>query len=101
MGTAIAYAYQSPESKLMQVKPRHPKKEKMVNFAVLSYSYAYIGMLQMFFCWLMFFYASPKIMYLMQNDIGPEDYSKKDEISDRQGMSVYYWTLVLGQIGAA
>merc|ERR1719345_45639 len=73
----------------------------MVNMGVLIYIYAWIGMLQMFFCWVMFFYASPKIMYLVQNDIDPEEYTKNEDTYDREGMSVYYWTLVWGQIGAA
>merc|ERR1719247_2189430 len=57
--TAIAYAVQPVESMLMQRPPRHPRLERMVNSRVLIYSYGYLGQLQMFFCWLMFFYASP------------------------------------------
>merc|ERR1719159_1794134 len=44
--TAIAYALQPPESRLMQRPPRHPREEKMVNWKVLVYSYGYIGQLQ-------------------------------------------------------
>merc|ERR1719243_100678 len=44
--TAIAYALQPAESKLMQRPPRHPRFEKMVNSKVLLYSYAYIGQFQ-------------------------------------------------------
>merc|ERR1719359_353933 len=29
------------------------------------------------------------------------DYTPEDKITDKQGMTVYYWTLVLGQIAAA
>merc|ERR1740138_1452356 len=57
--TAIAYALQPAESKLMERKPRHPVQEKLVNRKVLLYSYGYIGQLQMLACWLMFFFAVP------------------------------------------
>merc|ERR1712139_699152 len=59
--TAIAYAVQPAEASLMTCVPRHPRLEKMVNWKVLVYSYGYIGQLQMFFCWLMFFWAAPGI----------------------------------------
>jgi sodium/potassium-transporting ATPase subunit alpha len=99
--TAIAYALQPPESKLMQRAPRHPRYEKMVNSKVLIYSYGYIGIFQMAFCWAMFFYASPGIMELFVNQVSPEDYSDEDAFKNAQGMTVYYWTLVMGQIAAA
>jgi magnesium-transporting ATPase (P-type) len=99
--TAIAYALQPAESKLMQRLPRHPRYEKMVNSKVLLYSYGYIGICQMVFCWAMFFYASPGIMRLYINQVNPEDYSEEDAFQNAQGMTVYYWTLVMGQIAAA
>lgn len=99
--TAIAYAVQPAESKLMARPPRHPRHEKMVNWKVLVYSYGFIGQFQMLFCWLMFFYASPGLWDLYMSGKGPEHYTDEDEFIDRQGMTVYYWTLVLGQIAAA
>ncbi|CAE8581761.1 unnamed protein product [Polarella glacialis] len=99
--TAIAYALQPAESKLMERAPRHPRYEKMVNSRVLIYSYGYIGQLQMLFCWLMFFYASPGIMALYASGKSPNEYTMKDFVADTEGMTVYYWTLVLGQIAAA
>jgi len=99
--TAIAYAKQSAESKLMQRPPRHPRYEKMVNGKVLLYSYGYIGMMQMIFCWIMFFWASPGMMDLYKSKKIPSEYTDEEEIAGKQGMTVYYWTLVLGQIAAA
>mmetsp|Transcript_7838 Transcript_7838/g.16909 ORF Transcript_7838/g.16909 Transcript_7838/m.16909 type:complete len:1083 (+) Transcript_7838:118-3366(+) len=99
--TAIAYALQSAESKLMERTPRHPRQEKLVNCKVLVYSYGYIGQLQMAACWLMFFYASPKIMELYLSGKTANEYTEEDQIADTQGMTVYYWTLVMGQIAAA
>eukprot|EP00438_Fugacium_kawagutii_P005593 Skav201422 [mRNA] locus=scaffold201:56504:74405:- [translate_table: standard] len=99
--TAIAYALQPPESKLMERPPRHPRYEKMVNCKVLVYSYGYIGQLQMLFCWLMFFWATPGMWDLYVSGKSPNDYSPEDFETDTMGMTVYYWTLVLGQIAAA
>merc|ERR1719443_152074 len=44
--TAIAYAWQPAESKLMDQPPRHPRKDRMVNGSVLTYSYGYVGVIQ-------------------------------------------------------
>lgn len=99
--TAIAYALQSAESQLMERPPRHPRYEKLVNSKVLIYSYGYIGQLQMFFCWMMFFGASPGIMALWKSGKNANDYTAHDTFVNAQGMSVYYWTLVMGQIAAA
>lgn len=99
--TAIAYALQPAESKLMERPPRHPRHEKMVNCKVLVYSYGYIGQLQMLFCWLMFFWATPGMWELYVSGKTPMDYSPEDFETDTMGMTVYYWTLVLGQIAAA
>merc|ERR1711971_262417 len=101
--TAIAYALQPAESKLMGRDPRHPQLEKLVNWRVLVYSYLYIGQMQMFFCWLMFFLpaVSPGIWSLYRNPL-IMDYSGKKYFAELStGKTVYYWTLVMGQIAAA
>merc|ERR1711884_647858 len=103
--TAIAYALQPAESKLMKRPPRHPRLEKLVNWKVLVYSYGYIGPIQMAFCWLMWRYATPNILSLWDKDTSqwkrPELYTEANDLTDTQGSTVYYWTLVLGQIAAA
>ncbi|CAJ1331684.1 unnamed protein product [Effrenium voratum] len=68
---------------------------------VLVYSYGYIGQLQMIFCWVMFFWATPGMWELTQSGKSPNDYTVEDFTVDTMGMTVYYWTLVLGQIAAA
>merc|ERR1719454_1848080 len=101
--TAIAYALQPAESKLMERPPRHPALEKLVNWKVLVYSYLYIGQIQMMFCWIFFFYplTSPQIWTIYQHpgdwDIEGDKYFQVVTV----GKTVYYWTLVLGQVGAA
>jgi sodium/potassium-transporting ATPase subunit alpha len=94
--TAIAYAVQPPEANLMLQSPRHPRFEKLVNWKVLVYSYCYLGQLQMILCWV-FFLATPGIIMM----IGKEAYSEEDKATHARGMTSYYWTLVLAQIGAA
>jgi magnesium-transporting ATPase (P-type) len=103
--TAIAYAVQPAESKLMERKPRHPEKEKMVNSSVLIYSYGYVGIIQMFFCWLMYVYAVPGMHGLVTGGFNPATKDLKvKEMQDAivaEGKTTYYWTLVWGQIAAA
>jgi len=96
--TAIAFALQPAEAALMQQKPRHPHFEKLVNWRVLVYSYCYIGQLQMVVCWL-FYMMEPGIMSLVGKD--HNKWQESDEQIHKRGMTVYYWTLVLGQIAAA
>jgi len=103
--TSIAYALQPAETKLMERKPRHPKQEKLVNRKVLLYSYGYIGQIQMFFCWVMFFFVTPGMwsyfMRIQAGNVDPENLSADDEAIETRGKTVYYWTLVIGQIAAA
>merc|ERR1719218_381864 len=66
--TAIAFALQPAEDALMQLAPRHPHFEKLVNWKVLVYSYCYIGQLQMVLCWIFYFIMEPGIMTLIRKD---------------------------------
>lgn len=92
----------------MKEKPRHPEKDKMVNGFVLMYSYGYVGILQMIFCWIFYFTVTPNLdvvcpsrNILQLNCKNPNTYTPADENYVREGMTVYYWTLVMGQIAAA
>merc|ERR1719247_3168848 len=95
--TAIAYAYQPAEESLMSEKPRHPQRERMVNWKVLVYSYGYLGWLQMAVCWLAF-YFSPAAELAGTN---PDDWTKEERWGVHEGMGSYYFALVMGQIAAA
>mmetsp|Transcript_50845 Transcript_50845/g.115552 ORF Transcript_50845/g.115552 Transcript_50845/m.115552 type:complete len:1098 (+) Transcript_50845:195-3488(+) len=96
--TAIAYAFQPAEASLMSQKPRHPLRERMVDWTVLVYSYFYIGMIQMAACWFVFF-SMPHILDLMHKH--SSSYTVDETKWNYAGMAAYYWTLVLGQLGAA
>eukprot|EP00929_Paragymnodinium_shiwhaense_P013813 TRINITY_DN121668_c0_g1_i1.p1 TRINITY_DN121668_c0_g1~~TRINITY_DN121668_c0_g1_i1.p1 ORF type:complete len:1113 (-),score=282.67 TRINITY_DN121668_c0_g1_i1:300-3638(-) len=112
--TAIAYALQPAESKLMEREPRHPRLEKLVNKKVLMYSYGFIGWIQMAFCWLMYFWlgnsALSSVWDIYQNgrhECTPDTkettlcFIPGDEEAAAVGRTIYYWTLVMGQIAAA
>mmetsp|Transcript_117474 Transcript_117474/g.365881 ORF Transcript_117474/g.365881 Transcript_117474/m.365881 type:complete len:1067 (+) Transcript_117474:89-3289(+) len=94
--TAIAYAWQPKESQLMERKPRHPKTEKIVNTGVLVYAYGYIGILQMACCWAMYFTADG----IMAN-VGEGTFDAAGEHTNMVASTLYYYTLVIGQIAAA
>jgi magnesium-transporting ATPase (P-type) len=99
--TAIAFAWQPAERELMSRPPRHPRKDRMVDGQVLLYSYGYIGMLQSLACWCTFLLATPRMLEIFLQGRHPVDYSAADIDADNQGMTLYYWTLVLAQVGAA
>mmetsp|Transcript_86406 Transcript_86406/g.241726 ORF Transcript_86406/g.241726 Transcript_86406/m.241726 type:complete len:1168 (-) Transcript_86406:36-3539(-) len=96
--TAIAFACQPLESSLMKLMPRHPAKEPMVNREVAIYSYIYIGTLQMVACWALFFYM-PSMYHLSTTDKAFIEYTPQDWLDVRVGSTMYYWTLVCGQVG--
>uniref|UniRef100_A0A7S2N709 Cation-transporting P-type ATPase C-terminal domain-containing protein n=1 Tax=Zooxanthella nutricula TaxID=1333877 RepID=A0A7S2N709_9DINO len=97
--TAIAFAFQPAESKLMARAPRHPRLVKLADWGVGVYSYCYIGMLQTFFCWAMYFHVPGLLQVWADQGTGP--YDANGQYVVLQGKSVYYWTLVIGQIAAA
>jgi len=101
--TAIAFAWQPPESKLMAVPPRDPRTERMVTGKVLAYSYGYIGVLQMVVCFFVFFHAVPHMWTMFESyefkHVSQHAFSDAEE--NYRGMTAYYWTLVLGQVAAA
>mmetsp|Transcript_17908 Transcript_17908/g.28561 ORF Transcript_17908/g.28561 Transcript_17908/m.28561 type:complete len:1200 (+) Transcript_17908:115-3714(+) len=99
--TAIAFAWQPPENELMERPPRHPQRERMVDGRVLLYSYGYMGVMQSFACWAVFLFVMPRMYSLYLEDKHPSAYSPSDVQAVQLGMTSYYWTLVLGQVGAA
>ncbi|CAJ1373836.1 unnamed protein product [Effrenium voratum] len=99
--TAVAFAAQGAEAALMQRPPRHPQRERMVGSRILAFSYGYMGSLQCVFCWLMYFLATPGIGSLLKAHEPLSEYSQEERTTERRGMTVYYWTLVLGQVAAA
>lgn len=99
--TAIAYAAQPAEGSLMQKPPRHPKKDRLVNGWMLLYSFAYIGIVQAVFCWVLFF-QMPHMWEISTKEVTPPViYSAEEKLSVQTGTTMYYWALVAGQVGAS
>mmetsp|Transcript_93778 Transcript_93778/g.195584 ORF Transcript_93778/g.195584 Transcript_93778/m.195584 type:complete len:1096 (+) Transcript_93778:87-3374(+) len=94
--TAIAYAWQPKEDALMARKPRHPLVEKIVNVGVLFYAYFYMGMMQMCCCWF-FYFTAPGIW----SNVGKSNFTPEEEHTNKVASTLYYYTLVVGQISAA
>jgi len=94
--TAIAYAWQPKESSLMARKPRHPLVEKIVNGDVIVYAYGYMGVMQMACCWV-FYFMAPGIM----NNLGKSKFTPEEEETNKVASTLYFHTLVVGQIAAA
>jgi len=98
--TAIAYACQPAEHSLMEQKPRHPKRDRLVTCGMLTFSFGYTGALQSSMCWLCFF-TMPKIWNLTMEGKARSSFSDAEDDANIAGMTMYYWTLVMGQVGAA
>eukprot|EP00929_Paragymnodinium_shiwhaense_P079798 TRINITY_DN4159_c1_g1_i2.p1 TRINITY_DN4159_c1_g1~~TRINITY_DN4159_c1_g1_i2.p1 ORF type:complete len:152 (+),score=21.10 TRINITY_DN4159_c1_g1_i2:126-581(+) len=71
----------------------------MVDGGVLVYSYLYMGFLQASMCWTLFF-LDPGTLGLMERKTAAVDYTVQERFVQMQGSTVYYWTLVCGQVGA-
>lgn len=99
--TAIAYAGQPAEGSLMQRPPRHPRKDRLVNGWMLVYSFAYIGVIQSVFCWILFL-QMPGMWEISTKDATPPVvYSEEEKLTIQTGTTMYYWALVAGQVGAS
>ena len=88
--TAIAYAAQPPEASLMHRKPRHPRKDAIVNRGMLLYSFAFIGVIQSFCCWVSFF-CMPDMWKLFSKTEIPVVYSAREKVAIQAGTTMYYW----------
>lgn len=99
--TAIAYALQPPEANMMNRKPRHPVEEPLVSQSILVYAYGYMGILQFIGCALMYTVFFPEMLTIIKSGKGFANFTVQDTITYVQGTTVYYWTLVVGQLAAA
>merc|ERR1719356_844863 len=84
----------------MNQSPRHPKRDRMVDWWVLFYSFFYIGIIQSIVCWSCF-YSMPAMRELTMAKKATEHFTASERLQNREGMTLYYWALVLGQVGAA
>ena len=59
---AISLAYEKPESDIMNRSPRNPKRDHMVNFRLMSYTYLQIGWMQAL--------SGMVVYFIIMNDYG-------------------------------
>ena len=88
--TAVAYAAQPAETSLMKKKPRHPRRDAIVNSKMLFYSFAYIGIIQSLCCWSSFFYM-PQMWRLLDKKEVPVIYTPSEKLAIQAGTTMYYW----------
>ena len=74
----------------MHRKPRHPRKDAIVNRGMLLYSFAYVGLIQSICCWICFFYM-PEMWKLFNKTEIPVVYSAQEKVSIQAGTTMYYW----------
>jgi len=96
--TAIAFGWQPAESALMENKPRNPRTDKMVNMNILGMSYGYFGAVQAVVCWCCFF-TVPGMTEISSRHENVAEYSDVDVDRVQAGRAMYYWALVLCQVG--
>ncbi|CAD7964780.1 unnamed protein product [Amoebophrya sp. A120] len=99
--TSIAYATQPAESNLMNRKPRHPRREPLVDNDLLAYSYAYIGALQSLGCFLMITVFFPESQDLFLSGKSYKEYTDDEFRIYGEMTTCYYWSLLVGQLAAA
>eukprot|EP01129_Flabellula_baltica_P003237 TRINITY_DN1303_c0_g5_i1.p1 TRINITY_DN1303_c0_g5~~TRINITY_DN1303_c0_g5_i1.p1 ORF type:complete len:503 (-),score=84.71 TRINITY_DN1303_c0_g5_i1:371-1879(-) len=54
LAPAISLSYEKMESDIMRRKPRDNKKDRLVSFQLLGYSYLFVGMIEVIFCFTAF-----------------------------------------------
>merc|ERR1712232_915655 len=96
--TAVAYAWQPEESSLMTKIPRHPDTDRMVSKGILVYSFLFIGVIQALMCWMLYF-SMPNITNLVWQGKDELQYTDAEKEQVQVASTMYYWTLVCGQIG--
>lgn len=116
LAPAIALAYEKTEDDIMDRPPRDCKKDSLVSFKLLSYSYLQAGIIQVFWCLLAYFLTfgynsrvecrvSPGELYNLSTDYfneSPKGYWKgcspdNQTLVLRQVQTAWYVTLVLSQ----
>ncbi len=101
--SSLALVHEHPEADIMLREPRDPTNERLVDWKLLLYAYAYIGMLETFTGFLMFG------LHLKSNGYGPADWlfvfnrwNTNDAAINEvvfQGQSIFFVTLVCCQLG--
>jgi len=107
LAPAISLAYEKTEDDIMDRPPRNCKKDSLVSFRLLSYSYLQAGVIQVFWCFVAYFLTfslnsryecrvSPSDMYDLSSN-----YFNDNPIGPYGGCSVHNQQVVLSQVQTA
>lgn len=116
LGPAISLAYEEAEDDILDRPPRDIKKDRLMSFRLLSYSYLQAGVIETMFCFVAFFWvyldyglqigelfflsptyfnANTKVNYV---SLSEKVYSIEEQmVILKTGAAAYYVTLVMGQ----
>ncbi|XP_021092056.1 potassium-transporting ATPase alpha chain 2 isoform X1 [Heterocephalus glaber] len=89
---SIALAYEKAESDIMNRKPRHKKKDRLVNHQLAIYSYLHIGLMQALGAFLVYFTVYAQQGFWPTSLINLRVRWEKDELNDVEDSYGQEWT---------
>ncbi|KAM5147388.1 LOW QUALITY PROTEIN: potassium-transporting ATPase alpha chain 2-like [Callospermophilus lateralis] len=89
---SIALAYEKPESDIMNRKPRHKKKDRLVNEQLAIYSYLHIGLMQALGAFLVYFTVYAQAGFWPTSLINLRVEWEKDDMNDLEDSYGQEWT---------
>ncbi|XP_008590050.1 PREDICTED: potassium-transporting ATPase alpha chain 2 [Galeopterus variegatus] len=89
---SIALAYEKAESDIMNRKPRHKKKDRLVNAPLAVYSYLHIGLMQALGAFVVYFVVYAQEGFRPGALIGLREEWEKDHVNDLEDSYGQEWT---------
>ncbi|KAM7114883.1 potassium-transporting ATPase alpha chain 2 [Molossus nigricans] len=89
---SIALAYEKAESDIMNRKPRHKKKDRLVNKPLAVYSYLHIGLMQSLGAFLVYFTVYAQEGFRPRTLIGLRTEWEQDSVNDLEDSYGQEWT---------
>uniref|UniRef100_A0A2K6GIA7 Sodium/potassium-transporting ATPase subunit alpha n=1 Tax=Propithecus coquereli TaxID=379532 RepID=A0A2K6GIA7_PROCO len=89
---SVALAYEKAESDIMNRKPRHKKRDRLVNMPLAVYSYLHIGLMQALGAFLVYFTVYAQQGFLPRTLINLRVEWEKDYVNDLEDSYGQEWT---------
>ncbi|KAM9604690.1 potassium-transporting ATPase alpha chain 2 [Trichechus inunguis] len=89
---SVALAYEKAESDIMNRKPRHKKKDRLVNKPLALYSYLHIGLMQSLGAFVVYFTVYTQAGFRPSTLIGLRLEWEKDDVNDLEDSYGQEWT---------
>ncbi|KAL2770047.1 potassium-transporting ATPase alpha chain 2 isoform 1 [Daubentonia madagascariensis] len=89
---SVALAYEKAESDIMNRKPRHKKRDRLVNMPLAVYSYLHIGLMQALGAFLVYFTVYAQQGFLPSSLINLRVEWEKDDANDLEDSYGQEWT---------